>query len=343
MFDPNLELIGTLDVFISSVWKEEYQDKGSFHMVCSDIPENVRLLKEGNRLWQRGKRTCMIIYHYDKNSTLQQIRVDGYTSLFRLNKRVIRRNIEVTNVERGMKQMITDNLRNLPYMTVSPYSGLTESVDMEFTDDEINEAHKKLAKESQLGYYMYFDYKNKRDEFRVYKGSDYTTGDNIQLFKEEFGNLPNMRIIGDWSLFKNVAYVKGAGEGDQRAEVIVGDAAGDDRYEITVDARDLQPDPEKNETNTSQTYLSRLRTRGLEKINERINVQTFEAQIDAPQFGTDFYLGDVVTCVSTRYGTSLNTRITAYEEVTENNVTKRILTFGEPEITAFDEMRIRYG
>ena len=61
-------------------------------------------------------------------------------------------------------------------------------------------------------------------------------------------------------------FVQGAGEGDERATVWVGDvnATGSDRREMYVDARDVQP--EDGETSTSQSYLEKLADRGGEKL-----------------------------------------------------------------------------
>ena len=58
--------------------------------------------------------------------------------------------------------------------------------------------------------------------------------------------------------YANVAVVQGAGEGENRATVTVGltDATGADRRELYVDARDVQPDEEKGETNKSEATSS---------------------------------------------------------------------------------------
>ena len=310
-------------------------------MVCADIPENIRLLKEGNRLWQRGKRTSMIIRYVKLDSITRQITVHGYTALDRLNQRIIYPAMNITNVEAGMRDIVLNNIRGLQNFTAAPEQGLTETHNTQFTGHELLEALNTLGVESEIGFYAFFDYPNRCDEFRVYKGNDFTQGEKIILFKEEFGNLPNMTIVDDNTVFKNVAYVAGAGEGNERAWAIVGNSAGNDRHELYVDARDLQPDTGAGENNNSPAYIQRLTARGIESLNERVRAQSFQAQVDAPDFGSSFYIGDLVTCNSTRYGVTLKTRVISYKEVTERNAMSRYLVFGTPEITALEELRLK--
>ena len=84
------------------------------------------------------------------------------------------------------------------------------------------------------------------------------TFDPNRRYSPRWGNLLN----AGWSFadtdYANIALVQGAGEGDERATVWVGDvnATGSDRREMYVDARDVQP--EDGETSTSQSYLEKL-------------------------------------------------------------------------------------
>lgn len=96
----------------------------------------------------------------------------------------------------------------------------------------------------------------------------------------QWGNLRN----AGWSFadtnYANVALVQGAGEGDERATVWVGnvDATGSDRREMYIDARDLQP--EDGETSTSQSYLEKLADRGGEKLLGQLRTGSIEFDVD---------------------------------------------------------------
>lgn len=341
VFTPDFERLGLLDTYISLVWEEEYQGRGALMIVCSDIPENIRLLQEGNMLWQRGKQTAMIIKYVKKESADSLITVHGYTALNYLNQRIIYPTLTIYNVETGMRNAVSQHLRAFPRIAVAASKGFPEIFDTQFTGDEVLDALKVLGVESEIGYQMEFDYDNALHVFSPYKGRDLTIGDDLMLFKEEFGSLQGMTIVDDNTIFKNVAYVAGAGEGAARKVIIVGTATGRNRYEMFVDAKDLQPDEEKGETAESPAYIQLLTARGIEKLNQQIRVQTFIAAVDYSGFRTLFDLGDIVTCSSTKYGVTLNTRITGFKEVTERNMTTLSLTFGNPEIIMVGNTRLR--
>lgn len=59
------------------------------------------------------------------------------------------------------------------------------------------------------------------------------------------------------------------------------DATGADRRELYVDARDVQPDEEKGESNKSEAYLERLMARGTNKLLEQLRTGSIELTIDA--------------------------------------------------------------
>lgn len=339
VFNSDFERVITLNTCISLVWDEFYQEAGSIMLVCQDTPENVENLIQGNRLWMHGKKTSMIIEYVKKDSATRLLTVHGHTAVKRMGDRVVHPTQTVSNVEDGMKQLVMNNLRDMTRLTVEPLQGFMETFDTQFTGQEIQAALKTLAVESGLGYYFYFDHKNKQDEFRVYKGRDLTYGDEKVLFKEDFGNLPNMRIINDDTLFKNVAYVGGEGEGDERIWVIVGDATGDARREMYVDAHNMRLQKDM----TPEEYTQQLAAKGVTALNTRIKVNTFVASVEPTDFGVLYYLGDLVVCTGKKYGVTLIARMMAYTEVWEKNKQTLSVTLGNPEITIADELRLNNG
>jgi hypothetical protein len=173
-----------------------------------------------------------------------RIAVYGSTALTRLDQRIINPTAFVTNVEQGMKNIVMNNARGLTHFGIDNNRGLPERFDSQYTGNELLEALETLGIESGLGFYMAFDPQNKQDVFTVYKGTDYSVGENVRLFATEFRNLDGLNIMDDISLFKNVAYVAGSGEGAERTIIIVGTATGSARREMWVDARDIQQDME---------------------------------------------------------------------------------------------------
>jgi len=267
VFSEEYERQGILGSYLSSTWEEHYQQKGRFILHTSDTDDNARLLKVGNRLWQRGKKTSMII-EFTKTEH-KRIAVYGCTALTRLNQRIINPTVNVTNVELGMKAIVRNNTRDLSHFRIDNNRGLPERFDSQFTGHELMEALEILGAESGLGYFMGFDPKAKQDVFTVYRGDDYSVGENVRMFSAEFRNLDALNIVDDISLYKNVAYVAGQGEGANRVIVIVGTATGSDRREMFVDARDIQQDMEiQRRLDRHESSLNRLADREGETLSQ---------------------------------------------------------------------------
>lgn len=336
VFNNNFVRIGILDNYISLTWEEYYQDIGKILLVANDTEHNIRLLRQGNILYQPGKDTAMRIAYAKYDSRANQVTVHGFAAMDFLTQRIVDGTENIYNAERSMYNIVGNNLRGLPDIALADAENMLEIFDTQYTGGSVPDALNKIAVETGLGYKMLFDYRNKRHLFKVYRGEERMTGQREPapvIFSDEFGNLANMTITDDMSVFKNVAYVAGAGEGEGRKIVVVGAAEGLERYELWVDARDIQPDEEAGETVDSESYIQKLITRGIERLNEHIHVKTFQAEVDANDFRTKYNLGDIVTCKSTRYGVQINTRIMHYKEITEQNITKLTLTLGNPEIT----------
>lgn len=331
IYNTNMELQGLILNYTSLSWEEDYYNRGRLMLICVDSPENIALLQQGWYIARKDKKTAMVIRYVKYDSSANEIIIYGYTTNDLIRQRIIERTKKITNVETGIYSAVNENRRGLPIITASP-RGYLENFQTQFTGTNLLEACTTLGKESSLGFYTEFDYRNKKQIFTVYKGKNLTYGNTEgnppKTFSTEFKNLVNAIIIDDMSIFCNVVYVAGAGEGEDRAWIIFGNDIGLNRFELFVDARDLQPE----EGQTPAVYEQVLISRGIQKLNEYIRVKTFIGEVDPQGFGSDFYLGDIITCKSDKYGMRLNTRILHYAEVRENGMTKLKLTLGEPEI-----------
>lgn len=137
--------------------------------------------------------------------------------------------------------------------------------------------------------------------------------------------------------YRNVALVAGEGEGVDRKKVTIGEGVGLDRYELYVDARDLQ-----KEEMTEAEYRNKLIDRGNSKLSEHKDIQTFDSKINLNsnlKYKVDFDLGDKVTCVSKKWGVTIDTRITEIEEVYEESGKQVNVTFGDSLPTLIDKLK----
>lgn len=116
--------------------------------------------------------------------------------------------------------------------------------------------------------------RSKKLLFEVYR----PTADPNHRYSTAWGTLTSLGWRFADTDYANVAIVQGAGEGEDRTTVTVGDTAatGSARREIYVDARDVQPDEEKGETAQSASYLTRLADRGGKKLLEQLRTGVIE-------------------------------------------------------------------
>jgi hypothetical protein len=358
IFDRDFNMLGGIDNFLSLQWTEEYQGQGSFELVCADgesasASEYIRLLQQGRYIFNKDKNTAMVIRYLNFNSKEREITVRGYTTLNLLEQRVVYPMQKLNNTEQGMYELVevaNSNEREIPHLTtrrlLSGLEGFTYARETQITGTNLLEALSNLGVDSGLGFFMRFDFKGKMHVFEVYEGVDRTYGNETAqpfVFSTEYRNLLNVIAVDDMSIFRNVAYVGGGGEGAARKFVEVGDAEGIERFELFVDARDLQQeylnDNGDTVTLTDVEYEENLTSRGVQKLNEHIRAESFNGNVDPFRFGVDYNLGDKITCESKHYGKRINARITSYTEITEKNKTMLSLTLGEPEITILQEIK----
>ena len=144
-------------------------------------------------------------------------------------------------------------------------------------------------------------------------------------------------IANDDSVFKNVIYVPGTLKDDAETEIVVevGTATGDDRFEKWLDRSFRQDDEE-----TESQFRERLNQIGLEEIAKLVSRHTFSVSIDTKEYGTTYKLGDVVSCVSQRFGVELKSRITSVKYTLDISGEKIKLILGEPILTALGEVKL---
>ena len=146
-----------------------------------------------------------------------------------------------------------------------------------------------------------------------------------------------MVIANDDSVFKNVVYVPGTLRDDEETEIVVevGTASGDERFEKWL-GRSFRQDKEETESQ----FRERLKQIGLEEIACLVSRHTFSVSIDTKEYGTTYKLGDVVSCVSQRFGVELKSRITSVKYTLDISGEKINLILGEPILTALGEVKL---
>lgn len=347
------EALGDISQYTSLLWPDAYNGYAQFELWAPITPDNAALLKKKNIIWCGGENAAVIEIVKatvdDKGEKIYDIK--GRT----LEKYLTERMINGTYSGSGhastlMYDMVDKNAihpsnanRKIPYLVNAVDKQVGNEISQyQKTGGALYDALYQMASESDIGFSVLFDPRNKRLVFEVRKGADRTQdndeGNDPVVFSTELEDILSSEYYGNIQDEKNVALVQGEDKGEARKSVLVGkaDAYGFDRKELYVDARDLQSEVfNADGTSTPLTpaqYLEVLTQRGNEKLSECEIIETFEAQIRQfgdiqYEFGVDYVKGDKVTVIDEQLGVIVSARITNVEEQYDEEY-NLVLTFG---------------
>jgi hypothetical protein len=241
----------------------------------------------------------------------------------------------MTNIETGVYDIVNANLRGMTRIQTADVTGLTESTDKIFNGGLLLDEIIPFLEEKGLGNKMTWDPDTLTHEFKVYKGEDLTEGIHAIVFSEEQGSARDLIINEDDSTFKNVAYVKGLLKDETEFVEEIGTATGDDRREIWFDTAVFQEEDE-----SVSDCKARAIAYGQMELGKRIRRQTFSVTIDPDDLGKYYNIGDIVSCVSVRFGVSFNARIKGIKYKLDNRETSTEIILGEPILTALGALKL---
>ena len=321
VYDKDLNRIGTIETWVSLFWQEGYNTVGTFVIECQQTKDVAKLLKVGNYIGRGDFKTLCFIRSVEVRDHL--IVANGHPAVNILGERVSTAVIKNQNAEEAMRSLVA-NMSPWECVEVGELAGITEKFERQISDKTLLEYCEEIAAEIDAGFRFRFDKANKKLLFEVYKP---VKNENL-VFATKFGNLAEIIYSETDNQFKNVAVVAGAGEGDARTTVTVGNltASGAARREMYVDARNVQFE----EGEAEEAYKTRLENEGLEKLAAQIKIENLSAEINSDDFGKRYNLGDVVTCILDDLGVKLDTRIIGFSYTSQNNQAITELEFGKP-------------
>lgn len=342
---------GILENYFSLRWIKRYSRCGEFELHCSLTKESLDLLKKGNIIWKRDdSEGAYVEYRNLRQDTegKEVLVVKGKFLTGYLNRRIIWgvENLNTTS-EMAIRELINNNAinptntdRKINLMALGVLNGYTQTLNRQVSYKNLLETVEEIANTFELGIRTLLDIENKQMIFDVYKGVDRTAGQNKNapaVFSQEFENILEQEYTDSLNNYRNVSLVAGEGEGSTRELVTVGEGIGLDRFEMFVDARDLQKD-----TMTTEEYQTKLENRGQSRLAEHKEIQTFDSKINLNSnlvYKEDFDLGDIVTCTSKKWGITIDTRITEIEEIYEQTGKQINVVFGNNIPTLIDVIK----
>lgn len=253
-----------------------------------------------------------------------------------------------------------DPLRVMSRLTIAPdlQRGLTVSWHSRFKNAAEEMAGISLA--SGLGWGVTLDISNQRFVFDVVVGADLRATQTIlppAIFSPEFETLATLQYTESDLNYRNVAYVAGQGEGVARRVITLGSFTDMDRFELFVDARDIEETEQIESTDASGNptfetvprpeadIIASLTDRGQRDLEQAMQEQYLEGQMLTNSrlvYETDYNLGDIVTLQNKDWGVTLDTRITEIKEIYERSGFKIEGTFGNNRPTLIDKIKRQF-
>ncbi|WP_313758572.1 siphovirus ReqiPepy6 Gp37-like family protein [Tissierella sp.] len=345
IFDMELNFQGIIESFISFRWIRRYHKSGSFELHCNLTIDALQLLKIDNILWLKGDDEAgyIVCRNIKQNSRGEEILVvKGSFLTSYLDRRINWYQITHDGLAIDfMKKIINDNAinplnpnRKIPLLIFNSDATYKDKISYQNTYGNVLEQLENISRITNIGYRIRFDYVNKKLIFETYKGENRSinqSNDAPAVFSREFENILEQEYMESLDNYKNTVLVAGEGEGTGRKIVTIEEGEGLDRYELFVDARDLQSEKENGEKISEDKYIEMLVNRGKTKLAELKKVESFDSKINLKSnliYKEDFDLGDIVTVLNKKWGVIIDARITEIEEVYESNGFNVNIIFG---------------
>lgn len=356
IFDRELNFKGILESYFSLIWTRKYSKCGEFELHCSLTPDTLNLLKKGNVIWKKDDDEAGYIGYRNLKQDREGkevLVIKGKFLTGYLDRRIIweMKNLNMTS-ELAIRELINkiainpSNIdRKIDLMTLGGVKGYAGNIDKQVSYANLLETVEEIANTSELGIRTLLNIENKQMAFDIYKGLDRTANNGINppaIFSQEFENILEQEYTDSLNNYRNTALVAGEGEGLERELVAIEEGQGLDRFEVYVDARDLQSKDGNNNVIPIAEYRKLLEDRGISKLSEHKEIETFDSKVNLNSnlvYKEDFDLGDIVTCTSKKWGITIDTRITEIEEVYEESGKQVNVVFGNEIPTLIDVIK----
>ena len=333
IYDSHRKVAGIIESYEYLRWTRRYSRSGSFELKAIATNENIALLQIGYILWKNDDDEAGLIEFLEMTMQEQEfIVVSGRFATSFMARRIIYGTYNLTgdlgvavqSLVVGNLTAPNDNTRRIDNITyTSPALGI--AVKSQVSWRNLMETVCDLCETSDVGIKTVFEPQVGQFIITLYQGADVHA-----VFSKEYENVIDQVFTQSVADYATFAMVGGEGEGSERITVPIGDGSGEGRYEIFVDAKDLQS------ADFPDDYTDALIFRGQQKLAEQAMVQAFDATVN--QYGNltykvDFDLGSRIQAISKRWGVNMTARITELEESYDRDGMSLSVTFGKPLLT----------
>ena len=339
IYDRNRVRVGIVEAFEYFRWTRRYSRCGSFELKAIATDSNLALLRIGNILWKNDDEEAGLIEFVELTGSEHEfILISGRFATGFLSRRIIWGTETLSgDLSEAVGQLLNRHLlnpakleRKIGGVFYSPVTmGIPVNTQMSYRN--LMGAVGDLCDAVDVGIKTVFQADSGVFNIILYKGA--TTQ---AVFSKEYENIINQVFTQSIADYASIALVGGEGEGADWQFVTVGGGEDEDRFEIFVDAKDLQSEDFPN------SYTDALVFRGQQKLAEMAMVQAFDVTVNSYgnlTYKTDFDIGSLVQTVSKRWKITMTARITEIEETYDREGMSLNVTFGKPLLTLAERLK----
>lgn len=316
LYDKTMTRIASIeDGYISCLWSEGYNTVENFSLELAATDELKKIVRPDCFVIRQDRKTVGIIKSVEASDD----------KIVATGKQAVRFMDDVAFVgtipayDGDVVSVLRSNYKGSPLFSFHSEREADVEYPYQISNKTFLQLITTMCQECDIGVKSELDATN-GVLIRLYKP---TENPNL-VFSKSFGNAGDVSVTFSKENFKNVAFVLGEGESESRTVVEVNHSNGGDRYEMIVDARDIQ----REDGETLTAYKERLTARGVEKLLERQETLKCAFQALSSEFGSQFDLGDMLTVNLTDYGFQLKARVTRFTEKNQNNSTQITIDVG---------------
>lgn len=361
VFTPDYMALGILESPTAIIYTERYQQKGTFEIHIPITSNNVSLaqiervvLLDTASLWAG----IISIISKEGDEDNPEIVLKGYNVTEYLYRRICWGLFEASgSTETIIMQLLntqvinpSDTKRAIPDVVISePIQALSDTTSFQSTGGIVGEKIEALCSAAGLGFRLRFDYVHKQLIFEILKGQNRTLSQTEVpqcIFSSSYENLVYATYNFNNQSYGNVFLIAGAGEGQDRKVETLGEASGKQRYEVYIDARDLQTTNSDGMNLTDEEYSQLLIQRGEEKRSEYKETQSFDCTINPIgniKYNVDYFLGDQVTILDEQLNLQLDATITEVQHSFDSFGESLDIVFGFSPLTLDQRLKMKLG
>lgn len=341
---------GTFELTINKNKANTNKLKKDNMLIVNKRDDKILLIDKVVTTTQKNSKTMKVTGTCIKGITKRRIvATNGYDRVVETQAENIQKHYLEKHIVESYYDTIRTPERDISWLEIAPSQNRGIKTVWQARLTNLHDELKHISEDTGLGWYGYLDRDKKKIIFDSLRGTDRSinqyenptthgilkqftheelqqyTHEQLQgtikhpyvIFSEKKKNLLEGKVTDDNSNYKNVGYIAGKGENEDRLITVLGTATGFDRREVLVDLNNIEDPIELNQEGQKKldTY----------KIIQSVEGKVF--QIPNMEWEKDFFLGDLVTLESD--GIYEDKRIIQAKEIYERNNKTVELGFGD--------------